>query len=233
MATPHRKKGGRTTSAPSGDETRQRLVDAGIEVFGRFGYEAATTRMLARTAGVNLAAIPYHFGGKEGLYHAVVQHIGGRVFEALDEERSMVFAAVGNPDASRDELLGALEAIIRGFGRILISSDLGRQFAPIIIREQVHPTSAFEPLYEGQIRPIHEAVTVLVARLSGVSPENEEAVLRAHAIIGQVVAFRAMRETAQRRLGWKVFDEIRTMNVCDVLVANMRRILNPQDERAP
>ncbi|MRR31366.1 TetR family transcriptional regulator, partial [bacterium] len=55
------------------DATRRKLIEAGIEIFGVYGYEAATTRMLSKAAKVNLGAIPYHFGSKEGLYHAVVQ----------------------------------------------------------------------------------------------------------------------------------------------------------------
>ena len=58
-----------------GERTRQKLIEAGVEIFGRYNFEATTTRMLADRAGVNLAAIPYHFKSKEGLYHAVVRHI--------------------------------------------------------------------------------------------------------------------------------------------------------------
>ncbi|MDQ5888246.1 MAG: TetR/AcrR family transcriptional regulator, regulator of cefoperazone and chloramphenicol, partial [Pseudomonadota bacterium] len=53
------------------EETRKRLIEAGIELFGRDGFDAVTTRQLAEVAGVNQAAIPYHFAGKEGVYQAV------------------------------------------------------------------------------------------------------------------------------------------------------------------
>ncbi|HEX6141368.1 MAG TPA: TetR family transcriptional regulator, partial [Geminicoccaceae bacterium] len=49
-----------------GEATRERLLLAAIDVFGRRGFEAST-RELAGAAGVNLAAIPYHFGSKHGL----------------------------------------------------------------------------------------------------------------------------------------------------------------------
>ncbi|MBE9190364.1 TetR family transcriptional regulator [Gloeocapsopsis crepidinum LEGE 06123] len=58
-----------------GEDARHRLIDAGIEVFGISGFEAASTRHIADKAGVNLAAIPYYFGSKEGLYRAVAEHI--------------------------------------------------------------------------------------------------------------------------------------------------------------
>src|SRR6516165_6121863 len=56
-------------------ETRKRLVLAAIEVFGQIGYEAATTRELAKQAETNLSAINYHFGGKKELYLAAAQEI--------------------------------------------------------------------------------------------------------------------------------------------------------------
>ena len=61
----------RSQAQPKGNDTRQRLIEAGLLLFGRHGLEATTTRSLAKEAQANLAAIPYHFGGKEGLYKAV------------------------------------------------------------------------------------------------------------------------------------------------------------------
>src|SRR5260370_40866871 len=61
--------------AQPGLEAKQRLIEAGLEIFGIFNLEGATTRQLALRAGVNQAAIPYYFGGKEGLYLAVIEHL--------------------------------------------------------------------------------------------------------------------------------------------------------------
>ena len=59
--------------------TRGRLIEAGVDVFGKHGFDAATTRMIAQKAGVNIAAISYYFNGKEGLYHTVVSYITGKL----------------------------------------------------------------------------------------------------------------------------------------------------------
>ena len=65
----------RPTKPDRGDVTREKLLTSSIDVFGRYGFDGATTRMLAETAGVNLQAIPYYFGGKEGLYIAAAEHL--------------------------------------------------------------------------------------------------------------------------------------------------------------
>jgi AcrR family transcriptional regulator len=62
-------------SAPPALDAKQRLIEAGLEIFGTFNLEGGTTRQLAQRAGVNQAAIPYYFGGKEGLYLAVIEHL--------------------------------------------------------------------------------------------------------------------------------------------------------------
>ena len=61
--------------AESGLDAKQRLIKAGMEIFGTFNLEGATTRQLAERAEVNQAAIPYYFGGKEGHYLAVIEHL--------------------------------------------------------------------------------------------------------------------------------------------------------------
>jgi AcrR family transcriptional regulator len=48
-ALPKRKKG---------SSTQERLLETAVDIFGRHGFEAATTRLIAREAGVDVAAIP-------------------------------------------------------------------------------------------------------------------------------------------------------------------------------
>src|SRR3954451_19671976 len=52
--------------------TRLALLRAAQRRFGVLGYDRATTRDIAHDAGVNLALIRRYFGGKEGLFRAVI-----------------------------------------------------------------------------------------------------------------------------------------------------------------
>ena len=61
-------------------QTRQRLLDAAARVFARDGIEGATTREIARAAGVNEVTLFRHFQSKEKLLAAVVQ----RTLDAQD-----------------------------------------------------------------------------------------------------------------------------------------------------
>lgn len=63
--------------------TRAALLDAAAVLFPRLGFDGATADLLAREAGVNKAMINYHFGGKEGLYKALLGRLLGDVQETL------------------------------------------------------------------------------------------------------------------------------------------------------
>src|SRR3546814_5183520 len=56
-----------------GEQTRARLLAAALDCFGPDGFEKVTTRQIATRAGVNLPALTYYFGSKEGLYLACAQ----------------------------------------------------------------------------------------------------------------------------------------------------------------
>jgi AcrR family transcriptional regulator len=60
-------------------DTRERLVDAALAVFGDVGFEGASTREIARRAGVALAALPYHFTTKDALWRAAADRIFGEL----------------------------------------------------------------------------------------------------------------------------------------------------------
>jgi AcrR family transcriptional regulator len=56
----------------TGQQSRQRIVEAARERFMRDGYEQATVRRIASDAGVDVAMVYYFFGNKEGLFTASV-----------------------------------------------------------------------------------------------------------------------------------------------------------------
>ena len=72
----------------SGAPTRQKLIASAIRSFGQKGYDGASIRDIAEAAGVNIAGIAYHFGGKEQLYRACLQHITETIRSGLGEAAS-------------------------------------------------------------------------------------------------------------------------------------------------
>ena len=52
--------------------TQDRILDAAEALFMEHGFEATSLRLITAAAGVNLAAVNYHFGSKEELFQAVL-----------------------------------------------------------------------------------------------------------------------------------------------------------------
>jgi AcrR family transcriptional regulator len=82
-----------------GAQARLALVRAAVDVFGECGLEAATTRDIAQRAQQNIAAIAYYFGGKEGLYLAVAEHIVEVVIDRIGPlmDEAELFLLAGAP----------------------------------------------------------------------------------------------------------------------------------------
>src|SRR5690606_9671040 len=66
-------------AAMSQQPTRVLLIRAALRLFGRQGYEAASTRAIAAEAGTNISSIAYHFGGKEGLRLACADAVADQI----------------------------------------------------------------------------------------------------------------------------------------------------------
>lgn len=185
-----------------GDATRRRLIEAGLALFGKLGYNGVSTRSLARTAKVNLAAIPYHFGGKEGVYLAVVDHLAGTFappLQALVQEIDRDLALM----RTRPEIEALLARFIGTMARIILGGEQRALRARFMMREQLQPTAAFDHLYARFIEPVHRGMARLVGRLLEIEPDDPATILRVHALFGQILAFAVAQATIRRRLGWR------------------------------
>jgi AcrR family transcriptional regulator len=78
----------------TGQQNRQRVIDAARERFMRHGYERATVRAIAADAGVDVAMVYYFFGSKEGLFTASTltgpEHPLHQVAALLDEGNEQI-----------------------------------------------------------------------------------------------------------------------------------------------
>jgi AcrR family transcriptional regulator len=118
-------------------ETRSRILDAAQALFAVNGFEATSTRAITTTAGVNLAAVNYHFGSKDELVQAVL----ARHLRPLNAQRVMAL------DAAEVLAGGApvkahfiVEAFFRGSLELAAASDQGREFMRLLGRTFTEPS---------------------------------------------------------------------------------------------
>ena len=66
-----------TPKAVRGDQSRRDLMDAAIDCFARYGYQATSIDRIAKAGGVTKGALYYHFRDKEEmLFQAVRTRVG-------------------------------------------------------------------------------------------------------------------------------------------------------------
>ena len=180
--------------------TRDALIRAGLELFGRHGFEASSIRDIARAAGVNSAGIAYHFGGKDGLRRACAEAI-----VATMKQQVLGSGPVPPlpPDLDQDAALEIILAVVSRVTAFAARAPESEAIARFVVREMMEPTPAFELLYEGMVGPVHGRLCVLWAAATGMEAEAPETRLSVFAMIGQVLYFRLARPAVMRRMGWQ------------------------------
>ena len=203
----------------AGAATRAALVRAGLDLFGRKGFDATSTRDIAAAAGVNIAGIAYHFGGKAGLHRACAEAIVATVSAHLDAVEGADRPA---PETlTPEEATAAIRAAFAVLARFMLARPEAEAIARFLVREQMDPTATFDVLYDALFRPRHERLCRLWARATGAEATDEQVVLAVSAAFGEVMFFRVGRATALRRLGWEAIDAPRVERILAVVLANL------------
>ncbi len=189
-----------------GDQTRQALLQAAIEIFGRDGFHAASTRAIASEAGANQALIGYHFGGKRGLYLAAFESIAEQVGARMQPVMASVTEQISSLDADADDCTPvAVDCMISMFSAALdlFGKASSSPWVRLIMREQLDPDEGIEILYGGIFGVMLDMLTRLVALASG-GEESQQAVrLQAIMLLGEMLIFITARGTLRQHMGWE------------------------------
>jgi TetR/AcrR family transcriptional regulator len=71
--------------AREGEETRDRILEAALDLFARRGYEGTGIQEIVDAAGLTKPSLYYHFGSKQGLLEAIVGVFGREYTRTLAE----------------------------------------------------------------------------------------------------------------------------------------------------
>jgi AcrR family transcriptional regulator len=199
-----------------GEHTRQRLLEAAIELFGELGYERASTRAIARRAGVSLPALQYYFGGKEGLHRACAEYITEDVVSRLGPAAERVRTALGRHDLTRAELLELLRAVVEPFLEGL-ATERPESWALFFARAQGEHSAAFDAIFQQIGGRLLAIVTEIVSRILGRPAASPEVAIRAVFVVGQLTLVRRARPVMLRALGWPDFAGERLQTLKEVV----------------
>lgn len=158
-----------------GQKARERLLGEAVRLFAEQGFARTSTRTIAQAAGVNISAISYYFGDKEGLYRSAFYE----PFAAYDAEGTI--AALQAPDMPLQEALQTyFSYILAPFGqgvRML-------QCLRLHMREMLEPTGLWQKEIENRIAPLHRALQARVMRHLGLACPDDGLQRLVFAIMG-------------------------------------------------
>lgn len=162
-------------------DTRERILDAAERLFMESGYEGTSMRMITGEAGVNLAAVNYHFGSKEALLREVFR----RRLNWLNAERLRAL------DALEAEAQGAPlkpSAILEAFFGTLLKMGLdeslgGMTFLRLLGRTLTEPADFIRAFFAGEYAEVIERYKKALFRALPEVP-REEIIWRFHLMLG-------------------------------------------------
>jgi AcrR family transcriptional regulator len=145
-----------------GERAREQLLVAAGEVFAEQGYGRATSKEICERAGMNSAAVNYHFGGFEALYsqtlaHAHQQLIAIEVLKDIAASRAM----------PRQKLRAVISMIVRRLAFPNASWEMR-----LISREIISPSPAREAFFRSEVLPKLTVLRGIVAAMIGARRED-------------------------------------------------------------
>lgn len=207
-----------------GEETRARIVEAAVAVFGERGYDGASTRDIASAAGVNAPAIQYYFDGKEGVYLECVEHLIALLWRKMApsvEAAEQALADAGTDDAVLiDASLGILGTVVS----TIQDSPQTSAWRAFLDRHQAglcpeSATMVFEERFKARIGRV---IRQLIARLAGFAVEDDRTVIHSMALFTQGLAFRVQKPKLLAALKWTEISQKEMEQVRDVVLMQAR-----------
>lgn len=198
------------------EATRRRLIEAAGREFAEKGFEGATVRSICDRAEANVAAVNYHFGGKEALYErAVVEsHECGEVHIDPAELARLT------PERQLEEFVRLFLAKVVGVD----SHDDWRR--TLMLREMARPSAASDALANEVIRPRFELLGRILRALCPEADERKLAALQ-FSVVGQCLFYRIVGQMAARLTGPELFGRLDlaylTRHVSSLILAALGR----------
>lgn len=162
------------------ERTREALLDAALVEFSEKGRAGARTSSIAARAGVNKQLISHHFGGKDGLYRALVARWLAEEAEYDDSELPLADLAVRYVEeganhralhrlllrASLEDEEGAAgvdEGDLEGMRRRREAGEIDADLDPAFLLLALQAIAAIGIVFPGDVR-----------RVTGLEPDSDE-----------------------------------------------------------
>ena len=166
-------------------ETKEKLLDAAESLFASKGFDEVSIRELASAADANVAAVNYHFQGKENLFQEVIMR---RFVVQRDRSLEALKEVLTNTD-KKPGVAPVVRALVGEYLKGTLSTPSGSSFMMLLAREmhsqETHSSSVF---FKEMVRPIFKAYSLALMNVRPCLQQDQINWIMA-SIIGQIHHF--------------------------------------------
>lgn len=166
----------------TGEERRQRIVEAAVDLFSRKGFRGTTTREIAEAAGISEAMIFKHFATKQELYSAIIEA------KSITEE---LLARTAKAAAAKDDA-----GVLRALGLTMLEqTEKDPTLMRLLLFSALEGHELSDIFFESRVRRLHEFLSSYIAtRVAEGRFRAVDALVSARGFIGMVVHYLLIHE---------------------------------------
>lgn len=196
------------------ESTRERILCASAELFARKGFTSTSIREITESASVNVAAVNYHFGGKENLYREVVR-------QRAQARRTLYSKII---DEATSGAIGPEEVLLRGVTALvnynihsIVDVRESETDLQLFYREISSPGLGFEIVLQELVIPTRK---ILANMIKAAYPRigEEEAGFCVTTLFGQLTHYARARKLISMQYG-REYDPEMIESICNHIVA--------------
>lgn len=191
--------------------TRRRLLDAAAEMFATKGYRKVAVRDICERACANVAAVNYHFGSKDKLHLAAIDHARER---ALQESAPSSSKPAGKLDAQ-----GKLRRHLHGMMSRAFATGPAGWYLQIVLREMVDPTPALRHALDEHLGPHQRRLEAIVGQVIGQDPDHDRVKDTSSALLATAIYYHSCRPAIEHLRDGFEFNQDAADRLTDVLMS--------------
>lgn len=142
-----------------GRETEEKIIECAGQLIAEKGFASVTSKEICRAAGVNLAAVNYHFGSRGGLYLAVLENVQQYLVEL--QQLIDLYESDLAPRQKMEKLIDFLA------GNAFYKNDWQ---ISVWVREVMNPSPAFMEIFRKEGLPKISVLIKMFSEYTGYTP---------------------------------------------------------------
>jgi AcrR family transcriptional regulator len=166
----------------TGEERRQRIVEAAVDLFSRKGFRGTTTREIAEAADISEAMIFKHFATKRELYSAIIE---------VKSETEELLAGAAKASEAKDDA-----RVLRSVGlKMMEQTERDPSLMRLLLFSALEGHELSEIFFESRVRRLHEFLSSYIRkRIEDGRFRSVDALVVARGFIGMIVHYLLIHE---------------------------------------